>query len=237
VRDFYGYNGNELREFNDLADLALEARLRPSDSVDSISVAVQSGSDRFVVRVPIGQPGAVRVTRNGREIVVANRHNPLEKSESWRGSVLFEAAVFDRRLQAAIDGELLFDPYDFDDLATGASRPETPVALGVGGGSLEVSELRVYRDIYYTNSPAGAPKHSQGTLATVDLGSDEFFVLGDNSPVSNDSRFWSDGPVVRGPMFLGKPLLVHLPGQVVPLEVFGRSLCWVPDPRRIRYIR
>ena len=73
--------------------------------------------------------------------------------------------------------------------------------------------------------------------AAVHLGADDFFVLGDNSPVSNDSRFWSEGPVVRGSMFVGKPFLVHLPGQLVPLKVFGRSVCWVPDPRRIRYIR
>ena len=37
--------------------------------------------------------------------------------------------------------------------------------------------------------------------------------------------------MVRGSMFLGKPFLVHLPGEVVPLKVFGRSVCWVPDPR------
>jgi signal peptidase I len=36
---------------------------------------------------------------------------------------------------------------------------------------------------------------------------------------------------------VGKPFLVHLPGQVVPLQVFGRSLYWMPDPREIRYIR
>jgi len=38
-------------------------------------------------------------------------------------------------------------------------------------------------------------------------------------------------------LFLGKPFLVHLPGQVFPLKVFGHSVYWVPDPREIRYIR
>ena len=55
--------------------------------------------------------------------------------------------------------------------------------------------------------------------------------------MSNDSRFWGNSPVVRGSLLVGKPFLVHLPGQVVPLEVFGRSVYWVPDPRKIRYIR
>ena len=107
---------------------------------------------------------------------------------------------------------------DYDDPAASGVASESPVALGVRGGAVEVTDLRIYRDIYYTSSLANTPRHSHGMATAVKLGTDEYFVLGDNSPVSNDSRFWNEGPVVRGSMFVGRPFLVHLPGQVVAAQ-------------------
>jgi len=237
VCDFYGYNGGEPREYNEIKDLGFEARLCVSDSVDTISVALRSGSDQFVVRVPVARLGSIELERNDRRVPLANCRNPLENKALYPRTILLEAAVFDRRLQVAIDGQPLFDPSDYDDPRPPAPASESPLAVGVRGGALEISELRIYRDIYYTSALANTPRHPHGMFATVRLGPDDYFVLGDNSPISNDSRFWSDGPVVKGSMFVGRPFLVHIPGQVVPLQVFGRSVCWVPDPRRIRYIR
>ena len=102
---------------------------------------------------------------------------------------------------------------------------------GPGQLLIKVEAIGVnYIDTYFRSG--GYPRETPFIL-----GADEYFVLGDNSPVSNDSRFWTTSPVVRRELFLGKPFLVHLPGQVVPLKVFGRSVYWVPDPREIRYIR
>ena len=143
----------------------------------------------------------------------------------------------DRRLTAAIDGVALFDPIDYEEQGVGPGSGDSPVGLGTTGGSIELSDIKIYRDVYYTSALAFSPRKAFGIDAPYTLGVDEFFVLGDNSPVSNDSRFWPGSPVVPGELFLGKPFLVHLPGQVVPLEVFGRSVYWVPDPREIRYIR
>jgi len=237
VCDFYGYNGGEPREYNEVKDLGMEARLTVGDSVDAISVALRSGADQFVVRIPVARTGSIELERNDRTIPLANCHNPFHNAELYPQTILLEAAVFDRRLQVAIDGRPLFDPFDYGDPVSASSGSEDPVALGVRGGAVEVSQFRIYRDIYYTGSLANTPRHPHGMFEAVRLGSDDYFVLGDNSPVSNDSRFWSEGPVVKGSMFVGRPFLVHIPGQVVPLQLFGRSVCWVPDPRRIRYIR
>jgi hypothetical protein len=62
-------------------------------------------------------------------------------------------------------------------------------------------------------------------------------VLGDNSPVSFDSRSW-DNPAITDEMFLGKPILVHLPSRPGEFQIGGHTLqVRIPDLSRIRYIR
>jgi signal peptidase I len=237
ICDFYAYNGSEPRAGNEINDVGMEASMRVSDSVEAVSLALRSGPDQFLLRIPVTASGSISLTRNQRPVSLTNCYNPFKGNALWPQTVRVEAVVMDRRVQVAIDGQPVFDPFDYDVQKSGSGSNESPIAVGARGGSLEVSDLRIYRDIYYTGNLANTPRFPHGMRSAVSLGSDDYFVLGDNSPVSNDSRFWSEGPIVRGSMFVGKPFLVHLPGQLVPLKVFGRSVCWVPDPRRIRYIR
>ncbi len=237
VRDFYAYNGGDLRADNEIRDLGFEARLTVSADVESLAFTIRSGSDPFTVRIPVRATGSVELTRNNRRIPLVGSLNPFEREGPWPREVTLEASIFDRRITVELDGKALFAPIDYENPLVAPPPGDSPLALAVRGGKMTAHEIRIYRDIYYTSTLADTPRHSRAAREPVRLGPDEFFVLGDNSPVSHDSRFWSEGPVVPGSMFVGKPFLVHLPGQMVPLQVFGRSVCWVPDPRRIRYIR
>jgi signal peptidase I len=66
------------------------------------------------------------------------------------------------------------------------------------------------------------------------LGANEYFVLGDNSPISEDSRTWKDDRFVSVKSLVGKPFVVIFPAHGISL---GGWKIQVPDLTRIRYIR
>jgi signal peptidase I len=123
-----------------------------------------------------------------------------------------------------------------------------PAGVGSRGAALLVSRLRILRDVYYiaTNiqyqdndydgpfsatqiqevltdpgSWSTAPLFDVGVRRTVDfeMGDDQFFPLGDNSPQSRDARLWSSkeenpdapDPYVPRKLLTGKALLIYWP--------------------------
>jgi len=117
-------------------------------------------------------------------------------------------------------------------------RPQVKI---FGSGKLVVSHIAIFRDIHYTSN--GARRATQTN--PLNLGPDEFFVLGDNSPNSADGRVWSlpgrgnNGKTYRQGIvprdyLVGKALFVYWPGWFRP---FGKtSIVYIPNLGQLRFI-
>ena len=156
---------------------------------------------------------------------------PLPRSFQ-SGSHQIIASVFDGQLVVGIDEEPLGEPLLLPESAEEPPAPwvERVARLGAQGASLSVRNLRLYRDVYYTPKNNADGKKFQ-------LASDEYFALGDNSPVSLDSRCW-ESPGVPERSLIGKPFVVHLPSRPGRIALGGKvTYVRVPDFSRVRYIR
>lgn len=105
-----------------------------------------------------------------------------------------------------------------------------------------ISDVSIYRDIHYTTNN-NARTSVDNPFAP--LGSDEYFVCGDNSPNSFDSRLWNTpgignngktfrtGIVPREYM-IGKAIFVWWPAGFLPAEKFPFAV--IPNPMDMRFI-
>lgn len=127
-----------------------------------------------------------------------------------------------------VDHQLIFQfgnetvTYDLgrnsDDAGSVNSNVEPQVRI-FGSGKLSVSHIAIFRDTYYTNpqQQTGQPCFASAGNP-FKLGPGEFFVLGDNSPASHDSRLWSN----RGIGVDGKS--VYRPGIVPHDYLVGKAV-------------
>ncbi len=128
----------------------------------------------------------------------------LEAKRSYR--VVLEN--IDDRVRASVDGKRVLSvetfpwgyivPNDPDKTTT----RDSGVRLGVRGDGAVFENVTIQRDVYYTTNGISRD--------VFDIGPDEFVVLGDNSPNSQDSRKWSKPGVPRS-YIVGRAFTVFWP--------------------------
>lgn len=224
VTDVYGYN----RSSGGLPpvpvrDLMLSAELTLRGS-GRLVVQMTDGGKLFECVIDVGGKKA-ELREDGSQVPVRTAELPAKIAGR---SVLFEMSLFDRQVLVALDGESLFPAWPIGGNAEVHEPARNPVRIGAEDLSVQIASLKLFRDVHYTRK-AGARQYR--------LGSDEYFMLGDNSPVSFDSRSWPPG-AVRSRLLLGKAFIVHLPSRPGKLEIGGwNAYIRIPDLSRIRYIR
>ncbi len=237
--DDYAYNGLVERSTRYLVrDVMAAMQIELQHGRGEFSLVMSDGRQTFEVRLAAGDR-ELRLFVDGHDQPdeTAKLSGPL-----WQNPMLVEMSLFDRQLLFALGGQTIFtrqlNVFTGEDLngrrasEAAGSNGGSPVRFGARDLHVNIRELTLYRDVYYTR---GDGRHGVGQPHK--LGLDEYFFLGDNSPLSLDSRSWTDA-VVRDHMLIGKPFLVHLPSRPGRIKVGSAELhIRVPDWSRIRYIR
>jgi signal peptidase I len=146
-------------------------------------------------------------------------------------------------------GQASLDQPAVDPVEPGSDEPSdlTPVGITVARADVRVKNLRVLRDTYYIGAIDVGSR--PGEILEEDrlefgLGPDQFFVLGDNSAASKDSRLWLEGHHVDRDLLIGKAMAIFWPHAVpaswaVPVKIGGAELrlpSW-PNFGRMRFVR
>lgn len=175
IQDDYAYNANQSRRLHAVNDFGLACELAMSDGTDMKCVLATAAGDVSVEFVR-GGPRGTRITV---------RHDKNE--ESWSvfphaGPKSLLIGVCDRRLLWEYGSRSGAMPLEWIPQREHSKRPVQFVARGK---SAYLSNLRIWRDVYYYQ-----PTYA---ISPQRLQADRLWLLGDNVPISLDGRFAPQG--------------------------------------------
>ncbi|MBN2210455.1 MAG: hypothetical protein JW709_03585, partial [Sedimentisphaerales bacterium] len=200
-----------------------------------VSLLVQPQDEHSVLIITLtkyGRPCRAEVHFDGTCLLCDDRQvEPLRQTKLapfGTAPVPIAFAVVDHQMILNVGGnQLLYEGSD-DPKAWGYSNDAASsiyqVTLTAQGKPFTIPHLTLYRDVHYTNIDAMGHicRGAEGNPLT--LGKNEFFVLGDNTAFSHDSRFWSEPSLsVSGATY---------PAGILPREnIIGRAvkIYWPPQ--------
>lgn len=209
------------------ADLIVECEVEVAQSDGSLTFELGCGVDRFRTRWDLAS-GMCTLQRqaDGKEEELASKPTAVAQPGTYR----LRFANVDRRLTVWVNSTLVFgDGIEYSPSeSAGPTRDDLqPARIGAKGAAVTVRHLQLWRDVYYTcnpgesdaagewNSgseawadPAGWESWRRSRVRTFFVQPGHYFLLGDNSPRSADSRV---SGLVPEHLLHARPLLVYYP--------------------------
>jgi len=158
---------------------------------------------------------------------------PFETGMNQRGRYAVSFANVDDRLCLWVENRLVksldfepgsqVEPQKAPALPT--DRDKAPVRITSRMAKLRIGHLRIERDVFYLSSLSGGESGDARVYRLKDDPddrNDEFLMLGDNSPQSNDSRTWHTTYSVPRQLLIGKAFFRYWPNSV-PFMNGGRG--------------
>ncbi len=235
ITDIMGYNsyvpeafpGRPVPGQNWVGDLLLECKVKVAEAHGKLVLELSKGVDRFRASWDLSS-GMCTLTRltDGSEKQLEAKPTAVKKPGTYR--LCF--ANVDERLTVWVDNSLpfgdgvVYEPPSAEHQGPTAENDLEPASIGMDGAAVSISELKLYRDTYYTSSvdSNGPDAHVAVNFAdpkdwgplkdlpvkTLYVQPGHFLCLGDNSPESSDGRTWG---LVPRRLLLGRALAIYYP--------------------------
>jgi signal peptidase I len=178
-------------------------------------------------------PDAVRLIHRTSSGMITSLTKPLSELGIHGDRPIFaELMNVDYRVTLRLNGREAFDPVDYDPNVPWLMNQWREKQRGKSGEAeieaenqtCKIEHVSLWRDVYYTNRSYGRDDLRSATPGEpVELAAHQFFVMGDNSAISKDARWW-DSPIdlpheglempegrVPEQFLLGKAVFVYWP--------------------------
>ncbi len=222
------------------SDLMIRFEVRTPELQGRVGAALSKYGIIYEGYVDMSGHMVISKIEDGNEQILVRRRKAAPEPDKLTS---FSFANVDHKLVLRFGSATLEHDLGLSADAAGPRRPEeNPVVEIMGAGKLTLAHVAVFRDIHYTGGPVSGRAVEGNPFR---LNEDEFFVLGDNSPNSEDGRWWSQpgianqgksyrpGVVPRDYM-VGKAIFVYWPAGFKPFRRF--RFAFIPNVGQMRFI-
>lgn len=198
ISDQNGYNNTG--GSNEMGDVKMCFDVTLQNNSHSLTLILEKNKDIFTAVLPSNE-------HEKKSLLMKNNKVIQEKDVRLKAGQIhrIEFSNVDRVVSLSIDNTKVFT-YDYDDGLKPDPIPFETSAIRFGGvhANARFENIEIFHDIYYTN----LSETTWGTNQPVQLGEKDYFMLGDNSRNSNDSRIWKFVPEKN---IVGKAFFVFWP--------------------------